>query len=57
MCLFAAHAMLPTLMGMQNTEAAEFAAIPAMTVRCANPDCAATFQITPVVGSNGASQE
>lgn len=53
LCLHAAHALLPTLLAIQGTDPAEFAAVPTMTVRCSGPGCGAEFQLTPERGSNG----
>ncbi len=54
LCVHAAHAILPTLLAMQNTDTAEFAAIPTMMVRCARPGCGASFQLAPARSNNGA---
>ena len=53
LCIYAAHAILPTLMAMRNTEPEEYGAVPALTVRCSQPGCGAVFQLTPTPGSNG----
>jgi len=53
LCVHAAHAILPTVLAMMNTEPSEFNAIPTMTVRCAHAGCNAVFQISAVRGSNG----
>ncbi|MBN2447507.1 MAG: reverse transcriptase-like protein [Phycisphaerae bacterium] len=53
LCIYAAHALLPTLLAIHGTEPQEFAAIPTMTVRCANPACGAVFQVSPVKSPNG----
>jgi ribonuclease HI len=53
LCIHAAHAILPTLLGMFNTEPGEFAAIPTLTVRCGRPGCRAVFKLTPVPSNNG----
>jgi ribonuclease HI len=47
LCVHAAHAILPTVLGMLNTEPQEFATVPTLTVRCAHPGCGAVFQLTP----------
>jgi uncharacterized repeat protein (TIGR04076 family) len=56
LCIHAAHALLPTILAILNTESSEFAAIPTLTVRCMNPDCGATFHVSPTRGSNGAAK-
>lgn len=53
LCVYAAHALLPTLLGMLNTHPQEFAAVPTLTVRCTRPGCGAVFQLSPVHSSNG----
>lgn len=52
-CIHAAHAILPTVLAMLNTEPQEFAAVPTLTVRCARPGCGAVFQLVPLPGPNG----
>ena len=56
LCVYAAHALLPTLLGMLNTEPEEFAAVPTLSVRCTNPECGAEFKLSPVRSPNGASR-
>ncbi|MGD8451574.1 MAG: ribonuclease HI family protein [Phycisphaerae bacterium] len=53
MCVHAAHALLPTVLAILNTDAEEFAAVPTMTVRCGRPGCGATFQVSAVRSPNG----
>jgi ribonuclease HI len=53
LCVYAAHALLPTLLAILNTNAEEFAAVPTLTVRCGRPGCGAEFQLVPVRSSNG----
>lgn len=53
LCVYAAHALLPTLLGMLNTEPEEFAAVPTLSVRCTNPACGAEFKLSPVQSPNG----
>jgi len=53
LCVHAAHAILPTLLAMLNTEPQEFVALPTMTVRCTRNGCSATFHVSPVRSSNG----
>lgn len=53
LCVYAAHALLPTLVGILNTAAEEFAAVPTLTVRCGRPGCHAEFKLSPVRASNG----
>lgn len=53
LCVYAAHAMLPTLLAIQNTEPHEYSAIPTLTVRCARQGCGATFHLSPVRPMNG----
>jgi len=55
LCLHAAHALLPTILAILNTAPGEFDAVPTMTVRCMRPECAATFQVSPIRGVNGES--
>ncbi len=57
LCVHAAHAILPTLLAMLNTDAREFAAVPTLTVRCGRTGCGAVFQLSPVRGPNGASRK
>lgn len=56
LCIHAAHALLPTVIAVLNTEPAEFAAVPTLTVRCMRPECGATFHVSPVRSSNGAAK-
>jgi ribonuclease HI len=56
LCIHAAHAILPTLLAILNTEPREFAAIPTLTIRCPHAGCGAVFQLSPVRGSNGAGR-
>jgi ribonuclease HI len=53
LCLHAAHALVSTVLAVQNTDAAEFAAIPTLTVRCTRAECGATFHVTPEHSGNG----
>jgi ribonuclease HI len=53
LCIHAAHAILPTLLAILNTEPREFAAVPTLTVRCPHAGCGAVFQLSPVRGNNG----
>ncbi len=53
LCLHAAHAILPTLLAIQNTDAREFSAVPTLTVRCSRNGCPARFLLSPVRGHNG----
>lgn len=53
LCVHAAHAILPTLLAMLNTDPQEFVALPTMTVRCTRSGCSATFHVSPVRSSNG----
>lgn len=55
LCVHAAHALLPTLLGMLNTAPEEFGAIPTMSIRCDRPGCRAEFQLSPVCSGNGQS--
>lgn len=52
-CVHAAQAIIPTLIGVQNTDPSEFAAVPTLTVRCGRPGCGATFHVGPEPSSNG----
>ncbi len=53
-CLHAAHALLPTILAIQNTAPGEFALIPTLTIRCGRAGCGAEFQAGPDVPKNGA---
>lgn len=55
-CLHAAHALLPTILAVQNTDTREFAAIPTITVRCLKAGCEARFQLSPVAPANGSGR-
>lgn len=52
-CVHAAQAIIPTLIGVQNTDPSEIAAVPTLTVRCGRPGCGATFHVGPEPSSNG----
>lgn len=54
LCIHAAHALLPTLLAMLNTEPGEFAAVPTLSVRCTHPGCRAEFTLAPIRSPNGA---
>jgi uncharacterized repeat protein (TIGR04076 family) len=56
LCIHAAHALLPTILAILNTEPAEFAAVPTLTVRCTRPKCGATFHVSPARGTNGTAK-
>jgi ribonuclease HI len=56
LCLHAAHALVPTILAILNTEPQEFAAVPTMTVRCSKRDCAAVFHLSPILSSNGGAK-
>jgi ribonuclease HI len=56
LCIHAAHALLPTIIAVLNTESAEFAAVPTLTVRCMHPGCGATFHVSPARSSNGVAK-
>lgn len=56
LCIHAAHALLPTILAVLNTEPAEFPAVPTLTVRCMRPGCGATFHVSPARGANGAAR-
>ncbi len=53
LCIHAAHALTPTVLAILNTDPAELAAVPTLTVRCARPGCRAEFQLSPVRSPNG----
>lgn len=53
LCVHAAHALLPTVLAMLNSDAEEFGAIPTLTVRCPRAECGAEFGVSPVRSSNG----
>lgn len=55
LCVYAAHALLPTILAMHGTEAGEFGSLPTMTVRCTRRGCGAVFQLAPLPASNGSS--
>lgn len=55
LCVHAAHALLPTILAVLNTDPSEFAAIPTMTVRCMKSECGALFHVSPQRGANGVS--
>ena len=55
LCVHAAHALLPTILAILNTDVGEISAVPTMTVRCMHPACGATFHVSPARGSNGAA--
>ena len=56
LCIYAAHALVPTILAVLNTEPAEFAAVPTLTVRCMRPECGAAFHVAPAPRSNGAAR-
>ncbi|MBI5864129.1 MAG: ribonuclease HI family protein [Planctomycetes bacterium] len=53
MCVYAAHALLPTILALRSTVDGEFSKMPAMTVRCTRMGCRATFVVSPAESSNG----
>jgi ribonuclease HI len=55
LCIYAAHALLPTLLAVHDMAAGERGAVPTMTVRCTRAGCGATLQVTPVRVGNGQS--
>lgn len=55
MCLHAAHALLPTVLAMNNTDPKEFAKLPTVTVRCMRPGCGAAFHLSPLRSQNGST--
>jgi uncharacterized repeat protein (TIGR04076 family) len=57
LCVHAAHALVPTVLAVLNTEPAEFAGVPTVTVRCMNRGCGAIFHVSPTHGSNGAARQ
>lgn len=52
-CIHAAHALLPTILAVQNTESDELSSVPTLTLRCGKPGCGARFLVSPVRGTNG----
>lgn len=52
-CIYAAAAMLPTILAMRGTTGGDFTNVPAMTVRCGNPACGAQFTLAPAIHRNG----
>ncbi len=57
LCVHAAHALVPTVLAVLNTEPAEFAGVPTVTVRCMNRGCGAIFHVSPTHGSNGTAKQ
>jgi ribonuclease HI len=57
LCVHAAHALVPTLLAILNTDAEEFAAVPTLTVRCGRPGCGAEFRLAPARSKNGAPRQ
>lgn len=57
LCVHAAHALVPTLLAILNTDEDEFAAIPTLTVRCGRPGCGAEFRLAPARSKNGAHRK
>lgn len=55
LCVHAAHALLPTILAIQNTAPDEFLAVPTLTVRCSKRECMACFAVTPQRSTNGQS--
>ncbi len=55
LCIYAAHALLPTIIAILNTRGSEFDAIPTLTVQCTRPECGATFHVSPFRTGNGAA--
>ena len=53
LCVYAAHALLPTVLAMLHTDPAEFAAVPTLSIRCTRPGCGAEFNVSPVHAPNG----
>ena len=53
LCVYAAQAILPTLLAILHTDPREFAAVPTLTVRCNRHDCPAVFHLAPVHSPNG----
>ena len=53
LCVYAAHALLPTVLAMQGTSPDEYAEMPAMTVRCGRQDCRASFLVAATSPTNG----
>ncbi len=52
-CVHAAHALLPTILAVQNTESDELSSVPTLTLRCGRPGCGAKFLVSPVRATNG----
>lgn len=57
LCIHAVHALLPTALAMLNTDEGEFAAVPALTVRCGHAGCGAVFQLAPETSGNGTGKQ
>jgi len=57
LCIYAAHALLPTIIAILNTSGNEFEAVPTLTVQCTRPECHATFHVSPFRSGNGATKK
>lgn len=55
-CLHAAHAIVPTVLAVRNTDAADFSGVPTLTVRCSRSGCPASFNIAPEPPQNGSGR-
>ncbi len=55
LCVYAAHALVPTILAIQHTAADEIAAVPTLTLRCSRPECEAVFQVSVKRSSNGST--
>lgn len=55
LCVYAAQALLPTVLGILHTHPQEFAAVPTLTVHCPRAGCGAIFHVSPARSPNGRS--
>ncbi len=55
LCIYAAHALVPTILAIQHTAAEEVPAVPTLTLRCSKPQCEAVFQVSVRRSSNGST--
>ncbi len=56
-CIYAAHALLPTLIAFQGMESGELHVAPTLTVRCARTGCDAVFHVDGAPSHNGRPQK
>lgn len=53
LCVYAAHALLPTILAIRSTTPDEIRDVPTMTVRCSHAGCGARFRVAPEPAENG----